>query len=252
MKKEINEFPSEVIKELKYYVYRLIDPRNGETFYVGKGQGNRVFQHSKGHLEEIEKVDNTDEFDEKLFTIKDILKSGLEVIFLIHRHGLDEKTALEIESALIDCYPSAKNKIGGTGNGFGCMNVQEIIQKYKAEEVEFQHNILTININRSSQNEEIDIYDAVRFAWRIDVTNAKKVNYIFAVEKGIVVGVFTANYWKKATKKNFPEFNRYIKGRYGFIGGKANTEIEKMYINKRLPTDFRKKGASNPILYYFL
>ena len=40
---KINAFPSEVIKELNYYVYRLIDPRNGKTFYVGKG--NRVFTH---------------------------------------------------------------------------------------------------------------------------------------------------------------------------------------------------------------
>ena len=39
---EINEFPTEVISELKYYVYRLIDPRNGETFYVGKGKGNEL------------------------------------------------------------------------------------------------------------------------------------------------------------------------------------------------------------------
>ena len=34
--------------KMNYYVYRLIDPRNGETFYVGKGKGNRVFQHMKG------------------------------------------------------------------------------------------------------------------------------------------------------------------------------------------------------------
>ena len=44
---KITEFPPEVIKELNYYVYRLIDPRNGETFYVGKGKGNRVFEHLK-------------------------------------------------------------------------------------------------------------------------------------------------------------------------------------------------------------
>lgn len=31
----------------KYYVYRLIDPRTYETFYVGKGCGDRVFQHTK-------------------------------------------------------------------------------------------------------------------------------------------------------------------------------------------------------------
>lgn len=29
----------------KFYVYNLIDPRNGEVFYVGKGAGHRVKQH---------------------------------------------------------------------------------------------------------------------------------------------------------------------------------------------------------------
>jgi len=47
---EVSEFKKEVQDQLKYYVYRLIDPRNGETFYVGKGKGNRVFQHVRNEL----------------------------------------------------------------------------------------------------------------------------------------------------------------------------------------------------------
>jgi hypothetical protein len=31
-----DKFPVGVAERLKWYVYRLIDPRNGETFYVGK------------------------------------------------------------------------------------------------------------------------------------------------------------------------------------------------------------------------
>ena len=42
---KINNFSLPVIKKLNYYVYRLIDPRNGNTFYAGKGKGNRVFAH---------------------------------------------------------------------------------------------------------------------------------------------------------------------------------------------------------------
>ena len=49
-----DSFPEEVSEKLKWYVYRLIDPRNGETFYVGKGRGNRVFEHGRGGIGENE------------------------------------------------------------------------------------------------------------------------------------------------------------------------------------------------------
>ena len=41
----VKEFSKEAIDNLKYYVYKLIDPRDGKVFYIGKGKGNRVFSH---------------------------------------------------------------------------------------------------------------------------------------------------------------------------------------------------------------
>jgi len=38
-------FSQSVIEKLEHYVYFLQNPRNEEIFYVGKGSGNRVFQH---------------------------------------------------------------------------------------------------------------------------------------------------------------------------------------------------------------
>ena len=49
-------FPPEVVEKLKTYVYRLIDPRNGETFYVGKGQANRVFAHARADIQGDEHI----------------------------------------------------------------------------------------------------------------------------------------------------------------------------------------------------
>ena len=60
-------FPPEVIQKLGTYVYRLIDPRNGETFYVGKGKGNRVFAHMRG-----EQGIEGDDLDNKTARIRQI------------------------------------------------------------------------------------------------------------------------------------------------------------------------------------
>ena len=37
MTEERDHFPPDIAEQLGWYVYRLIDPRNGETFYIGKG-----------------------------------------------------------------------------------------------------------------------------------------------------------------------------------------------------------------------
>jgi hypothetical protein len=243
---KISEFPTEVIDQMGYYVYRLIDPRNGETFYVGKGKGNRVFQHIKCALS----ADDSDELNDKLQTIREINNSGLDVIHVIHRHGLDKGNVLEVEAALIDAYTGITNIMGGHGsNEYGPMNAYEVINKYAAEEVIFEHKVLMITINRSINN--TSVYDATRFAWRIDKNKAERADLVFGVEKGIVVGVFVAEEWKKATPHQFPEFNKYVNGRWGFSGQEADSNIKEMYLRKRIPDSYRKKGASNPIKYSY-
>ena len=39
----MNKFTIESFKTLRYYVYRLIDPRNNRTFYIGKGCKNEWY-----------------------------------------------------------------------------------------------------------------------------------------------------------------------------------------------------------------
>lgn len=127
-------FPFELHDQLKYYVYRLIDPRTGQTFYVGKGKGNRVFEHAKNAID----LTDDDILTDKSRTIQDIINSGLEVLHVIHRHGIeDESTAFEVEAALIEAYPGLTNLAGGHDNSErGCAHADELIRKYKMEAIQ--------------------------------------------------------------------------------------------------------------------
>ena len=69
--REVESFPSDVTRKLKTYVYRLIDPRNGKTFYVGKGRVNRVFSHIRA-----EETLEGDEINNKLKRIREIGSPG--------------------------------------------------------------------------------------------------------------------------------------------------------------------------------
>ncbi len=237
---KLESFPVEVVEKLQYYVYRLIDPRNGETFYIGKVKGNRVFSHARGDVE-------SDSLCEKMSRIRSIHIAGFNVAHVIHRHGLSEKTAFEVEAALIDAYPGITNIMDGHGNNdFGAMHSSEIIKRYSAETAKFEHKVLLISVNRSAL--ENSLYEATRYAWRLSQKKASKADIVLATIQGSIVGAFIAEQWLDASEENFPG-RETAEGRYGFIGSKAPMEIQQLYVGKRIPDEFRKKGASNPIKY---
>lgn len=235
-------FPPHVVEKLKTYVYRLIDPRNGETFYVGKGRGNRVFAHMYA-----EQSLDGDEINNKLQRIRDIRLAGFEVAHVIHRHGMEDRTALEVESALIDAYPGLTNAtVGIGGRDFGALHAMEIIERYSAELAVFHHKALLININRSATSQSI--YEATRYAWKINKIKAEKANVILATLQGLIVDAFIAHAWLEATVENFPGHIE-APGRHGFVGEPAPRDMQQLYVRKRVPDEFRKRGAANPIKY---
>lgn len=237
-------FPSEVIDELRVYVYRLLDPRNGETFYIGKGKGNRVFAHMLG-----ERSSDGNDLDERLKRIYEIRRSGFTVQHVIHRHGLDDKTAFEVEAALIDAYSGLTNIAGGHGNADrGIAHAKQIIERYCAEDALIDDKIVEINVRWSAGDR--DLYDATRFAWRLDPRRASKADFAFAVSGGLIVGVFSIAEWLPATQENFPIFGEVgdLSGRYGFIGEDAPALIRTKYLRKKVPP--KRQGAANPIRYH--
>lgn len=61
----LDKFPPKQSINIKNYVYRLVDPRNGETFYVSRRVGNRLYSDIRDEL-----GNESDEVGNKLRWIK--------------------------------------------------------------------------------------------------------------------------------------------------------------------------------------
>ena len=240
-------FPTSAIEQLNHYVYRLIDPRNGETFYVGKGQGNRVF----AHIQAIPAGDENDDnlvSDPKYQRILDIQSAGLDVIHVIHRHGMTQRTAFEVEAALIDAYPGLVNLQAGHGNNDrGSRHADEIVKAHTLEPFEMDESLILINI--AAMWNVLDTYNATRAVWRLDPNRVKRYRLVLGHARGIVRGAYRPDKWLPATTDNFPLLEHNVDGRWGFEGHDAETHTWTRYVGKSVPGRYRRKSAANPIRY---
>ena len=234
-------FSSDVINKIDNYVYRLIDPRNFQTFYVGRGVGNRVFQHAKDELVNFEKEE--DELTTKLKQIREIRLSGKEVLCVIHRHGLTKEQAKEVESALIDCYPGLTNLVSGYGSDRGVITADDLQATFKRpiyEEPDDVDYVIIKTTNAVVQAAQGSLYEATRRAWRANLKRAEKVKFVLSVIAGIVREVYEVEEWYQSAESN---------NRIEFHGKPACDEIANLFRDKMIPEYYRKKGMSSPFLY---
>lgn len=110
----------------------------------------------------------------------------------------------------------------------------------------FQHKALLVTVNRTALSSSL--YEAARYAWKLDRKRAAQADLVLAVVQGVIVTAFVANTWLEATSENFPG-REEVPGRWGFVGHEAPDEIARLYIGKRVPHEYRIPGAANPVKY---
>ncbi len=190
---KIKSFSNETIEKLNYYVYRLIDPRNGQTFYVGKGKGNRIFSHVQCAIDYYDGAEKSEDTDpNKLKTIKDIIDDGLDVIHVIQRWNLTEAEAFQVEAALIDVYQGLSNLQSGHYAEYGVTNAEILEREFSLavyeEPTDFKYVIIKVKKWRLdellAEYPQDNRYQATRFAWRIKPKNVKEYPYAFSVTEG--------------------------------------------------------------------
>ena len=245
----MNRFPEEAFETLGYYVYRLIDPRNGKTFYVGRGKGNRVFEHVNEELKFAKKVDDNeikkDEASAKIQTIHDIRKAGFEVKHIIHRYGMKKNEAVEVEAALIDVYSEPgilTNVQSGYDPDRGMIEADELIQKLCATEYDEPDDIDYVIIKTkysTVENNNNSLYEASRKAWKFNFDRVKTIKYVLSTINGIVKEVYKVKQWSPASEIGKVEFTADV----------AADNVRNIFINKLLPPIYRKKGLIASSLY---
>lgn len=239
-------FDQKTIEKLGYYVYALIDPRNEKPFYIGKGLGNRVFNHLHCALDQ-------ETISDKYNVIRTIIQNNCEVGHIIIRHGLNENQAFEIESTLIDLlnYLSfdITNEVAGHNTyESGVMTTDEVIRLYNAQPLTIlEDSVIIININKTYKRGKgsNSIYQATKESWVVGKQRREEVTHALSEYRGLIVEVFEIDNW-------FPVQTKDKKGkdkiRWGFNGEIATSEIRNKYINKSI-AHIKKKGAANSIRY---
>jgi uncharacterized protein len=230
----------EVMAVLKSYVYVYTDPRNGRPFYIGKGQGTRLFAH----------LDDTSE-TEKTARISAIRKSGQEPRIDILRYGLTVTEASLVEASAIDLVGLSQltNRIAGHHDkSFGIIGAREVIAMLSAKPVHVRHKAILLTINklyRSNMTAE-ELYEATRGFWRVKRFRREQAEYGMAVYQGIVREVYRILKWHPAgTLQYQTRDSKSFKssGRFEFDGIVA-TDIRSEYIGNSVGM-----GGQNPIRY---
>ncbi len=242
------KFPKCIHEALGHYVYVYVNKDNGETLYVGKGQGDRCFDH----LNAADGKDKSREFNE-LYE-NDILRID------ILAYNLDEETALIVEAAAIDLtgLDSLWNeKRGKDSREYGRTTTDDLVAKLDATEIsssEFKDDCILIRINKRyfAGMSPLELYEATRGVWKVGLKNRDKVKYALAIYQGVIREVYAVMGW-------FPEGSTMYSTRpmpqdeengtrVEFVGLVAGDDIRKKYMHKNIEKIW-PNGAQNPIRY---
>jgi len=241
-------FSSEIIREIKYYVYLLSDPVNDKIFYVGRGKGNRIFQHLKDK--------NQNDKTKKILELKSQkLQPKMEILV----HGIeDELTVKKIEAAIIDLIGknSLTNKVAGYESSvFGRMSVDQIKAKYSSKKAVIKENVILIKLSKTFRYNmpPVELYDNTRGIWHIAEHRRKSALYAFAIYDGIIQETYKILDWfEGGSTASFGriDIERWKKyQRWEFVGNISDKMREK-YLYKSVD-HYYPKNAQNPIRYTY-
>jgi uncharacterized protein len=248
MNKRIKKFSASSLKALgNYYVYALVDSRYNKIFYIGKGSGQRIFDHEN-------EAHNTSNNSRKCRRIREIENEDHKIKKIIVAWDLTEEEAHKIESSLISLveYENSKSL---TNEQMGhrpqeIATVEEFEHVYGAKKIsekKLAEKVMIVKLNSSYKEgmSEDAIYAISHGNWVADIKKAQQADLVFGVYKTIVVGVYKPESW--ATCKGGSSNRRIY---FNDPNYNSKTQYKKKYLGKSI-ADFKKIKSQNPVFYTY-
>ena len=228
-------------EKLAYYVYLLVDPRDGAIFYVGKGKDDRCLQHGPN-----------DDLGAKSTRLADLKAAGLEPRIEILRHGLETAAeALLIEAAAIDLLGLGNLTNIQPGHGsleFGRTTLADLAVRYMPEDADIRHKVIFLKLAQTYRKgmPAEALYEAARGVWPFNPDYANAYDYALCVHEGIVVEVYRTHRWQKSDPAHYPTRKDLVPSDFEttceFEGEPAEAAIRSHSIGKSVRKHFAAGG----------
>lgn len=257
-----------------FYVYLLIDPRDGRPFYVGKGTGDRFRAHGLEALMGAD-AESEQESGDKVARIRAIRAAGLEPRIEFARTGIrTEAEAFLVEAALIDSLARhvapLTNVVRGHDTGTGLVTLEELEMRLAAPPLETNMSAVLIKLGpwkvlpdalprpghgfRPGMTES-ELYDSTRAWWVISRDRAMNTQWFVSVYAGITRGVWEFDHATWSSRLS-PLPNGKVQQRWAFEGRSAPDHVRAAFIGdlgKRIPPrdDGRPVFGSGSVIAYW-
>ena len=215
-------------RDLKTYVYvfcEITDDNKRIPIYIGKGKSDRCFQHLK-NIDDLNSAKNS-----KINETISKNRLGIDIL----AYGLDDQTALVVESACIDLMgiDNLTNSVRGQGDNVKRVQLGELsnLLMEKTIKVSPEHKGVAILINRHYRPSfgDLEIFEFTRGIWSKRMkTLSKDAKYAYATFKGVVKDVYEIHSWVPLELKNTTE-SLIQKGSRKLNGNLLDEKLQKKF-----------------------